>query len=95
MTIERKLTVCGLNKKLLNLDFINLIKSYELLVFTESKLGAFDELEIPSDYSYFSKIRKKCKRKSGGITIVYKKIIVKISNLFEIRYSEFIQWIVI
>lgn len=44
-----------------------MIKKYDICLFTETKLSDIDILNIPDDYMYYSKIRKKCKRKSGGL----------------------------
>jgi hypothetical protein len=84
--------VCGLKSKLLNPDFENLIKSYDVLVFVESKLNKLDELKIPHDYSVYSKCRKKCKRRSGGIAIVYKKSFSIFLNFLNSE-SEYVQWV--
>jgi hypothetical protein len=42
---------------LLNPVFDLLIKSYDVLIFTETKTDQFDEL--PEEYTYFAKHRKK------------------------------------
>ena len=65
--------MCGIKSKLLNPDFELFIKRYDIIVFVETKTNEFDELKLPNDYDYFIKNRKKCKKKSGGIAIVYKK----------------------
>ena len=51
------LNVCGIKSKLLNPDFDLLIKSYDILIFTETKADEFDELELPEEYTYFAKYR--------------------------------------
>jgi hypothetical protein len=43
----------------LNPDFDLLIKSYDVLIFTETKTDEFDELKLPEEYTYFAKHRKK------------------------------------
>jgi hypothetical protein len=47
----------------LNPDFDLLIKSYDVLFFTETKTDEFDELKLPEEYTYFAKHRKKSKKK--------------------------------
>ena len=76
----------------MNPDFENLIKSYDLLIFVESKLNKLDDLNLPDEYSFYSKCRKKYKRKSGGITIIYKKSLSKFITFLNSN-SEFIQWV--
>jgi exonuclease III len=49
------------------------IKSYDVLIFTETKTDEFDELKLPEEYTYFAKHRQKMKKKSGGIIVVFKK----------------------
>jgi hypothetical protein len=49
------LNVCGIKSKLLNPDFDLLIKSYDVLIFTETKTDEFDELKLPEEYTYFAK----------------------------------------
>ena len=51
------LNVCGIKSKLLNPDFDLLIKSYDVLIFTETKTDEFDELKVPEEYTYFAKHR--------------------------------------
>jgi hypothetical protein len=59
----------------LNPDFDLLIKSYDVLIFTETKTDEFDELKLPEDYTYFAKQREKNHKNSGGIIIVFKKTV--------------------
>ena len=49
------LNVCGIKSKLLNPDFDLLIKSYDVLIFTETKTDEFDELKLSEEYTYFAK----------------------------------------
>jgi hypothetical protein len=50
----------------LNPDFDLLIKSYDVLIFTETKTDEFDELKLPEEYTYFAKHRKKRKKIQAG-----------------------------
>lgn len=65
---------------------------YDILLFTETKTDKFDVLKLPNDYSYFSKSRKKFSKKSGGIVIVFKKVLSKFLKFIN-SDSEYIQWI--
>ena len=65
---------------------------YDILLFTEIKTDQFDVLKLPNDYSYFSKSRKKFSKKSGGIVIVFKKVLSKFLKFIN-SDSEYIQWI--
>ena len=47
----------------MNPDFDLLIKSYDVLIFTETKTDEFVELKLPEEYTYFAKQRKKSKKK--------------------------------
>ena len=49
-----------------------MIKKYDILIFVETKTDEFDEINLPGGYSYHVKHRKKFKRKSGGIIIIFK-----------------------
>jgi hypothetical protein len=53
----------------LNPDFDLLIKSYDVLIFTETKTDEFDELKLPEEYTYFAKHRNFFLKKSGGTYI--------------------------
>ena len=53
------LNVCGIKSKLLNPNFDLLIKSYDVLIFTETNTDEFDELKLTEEYTYFAKHRKK------------------------------------
>jgi hypothetical protein len=39
----------------LNPDFDLLIKSYDVLIFTDTKTDEFDELKLPEEHTYFAK----------------------------------------
>ena len=69
------LNVCGIKSKLLNPNFDLLIKSYDVLIFTETNTDEFDELT--EEYTYFAKHRKKIHKKSGGIIVVFKNTLSK------------------
>jgi hypothetical protein len=76
----------------LNPDFDLLIKSYDVLIFTETKTDEFDELKLPEKYTYFAKHRKKIKKKSGEIIIVFKKTLSKCLHFIK-SDSEYVQWV--
>ena len=86
------MNVSGIKSKLLSPGFSNLIENYDILAFLESKTDMLDILDISNDYDYFAKHRTKCKRKSGGIVILYRK---RLSKFIEFPHteSEFVQWI--
>ena len=67
------LNVCGIKSKLLNPDFDLLIKSYDVLIFTETKTDEFDELKLSEEYTYFAKNKRFFFFKSGGIIVVFQK----------------------
>lgn len=86
------LNVCGIKQKLLCPEFIEMIKKYDICLFTETKLSDIDILNIPDDYMYYSKIRKKCKRKSGGIVVMYRNKLKGYLNFINTD-CEFVQWV--
>ena len=86
------LNVYGIRSKLLNPDFELLIKKYDILVFAETKTDEFDELKLPEDYTYFAKHRKKFDKKSGGIIVVYKRVLSDCLHFLKSE-SEFVQWV--
>ena len=52
------LNVCGLKFKLLNPDFVDLIKKHDILFCVEAKLE-LDVINLPDGYSYHCNNRKK------------------------------------
>lgn len=71
---------------------MDLIRQYDILICVETKTDDFDELELPFEYDYHVKNRKKFKRRSGGIIIIYKKNTGKLLK-FHKSESEFVQWL--
>ena len=62
------------------------------MVCIESKLDYLDKLDISEEYLVFSKCRQKFEKKSGGITLIYRKAIA--SNITFLKSdSEFVQWV--
>ena len=59
------LNVCGIKSKLLNPDFDLLIKSYDVLIFTETKTDEFDELKLPEEYILQNTEKKIIKMQAG------------------------------
>lgn len=41
------------------MDFCYMIKTYDILIFVETKTGEFDEIKLSGGYSYYAKHRKK------------------------------------
>ena len=78
-----------MKSKLLNPDFDLLIKSYDVLFFTETKTDEFDELKLPEEYTYFAKHRKKSKKQSGRIIVVFKKTLSKCCILLSLTPNMF------
>ena len=85
------LNVCGLISKLRFPEFTELINNHDIFVCLESKIDELDKLELPRGYQHFSKIRKGCIRKSGGITVIYKQ---SLSNIITFHESDcnYVQW---
>ena len=73
----------------MNPDFDLLIKSYDVLIFTETKANELDELKLPEEYTYFAKHRKKTKKKSGGIIVVFKKLCLNVCILLSLTPNMF------
>ena len=49
------LNVCGLKSKLLNSDISYMIKTYDILIFVETKTDEFDENILPGGFPYHVK----------------------------------------
>jgi hypothetical protein len=49
----------------LNPDFDLLIKSYDVLIFTETKTDEFDELKLPEEYTLQNTEKKFRKNQAG------------------------------
>ena len=62
------------------------------MIFVETKTDEYDEIRLPNNYTFHAKNRKRFKKKSGGIIIVYKKELSHLLN-FVSSDSEFVQWI--
>ena len=73
----------------MNPDFDLLIKSYDVLIFTETKTDEFDELKLPEEYTYFAKHRTKIQKKSGEIIIVFKKSWLNVCILLSLTPNMF------
>ena len=86
------LNVCGIKSKLRLVEFTNIIESYDILVFVETKLDDLDVLDVPKNYSYVTKNRTKMCKKSGGIVIIYKKILENYLSFID-NECQFVQWV--
>ena len=86
------LNVCGLRRRILYPDFVNLINKYHIFSVCETKLDNFDIIDIP-DYEFISQTRKqKFIRRSGGIgAFVHKSLSHKISQIDS--DSDYIMWL--
>ena len=76
----------------MNPDFDLLIKSYDVLIFIETKTDEFDELKLPEEYTYFAKHRKKNHKNASGMIIVFKKTLPKCLHFIK-SDSEYVQWV--
>ena len=56
------------------------VSDYDIICVTETHLDMFDVIDL-DNYLIHNKIRKYCKRKSGGISIIYKKTLEKSINI--------------
>lgn len=77
---------------MLNPDFSELILKYDVLIFVETKLDELDTIDLPNDYLFYCKNRKGCKRKSGGIIIIYKKCLSNFIKFIDSE-SDVVQWV--
>ena len=71
---------------------MNFIKTYDFLLFQETKIDKLDHLNLPNGYSYKAKNRENCIRKSGGTIIIYKNKLAKFLEFPESN-SSFVQWV--
>ena len=67
---------------------------YDICIFVETKLTDLDILSLPDGYLYEMKNRKKYKRASGGIIIIYKTYLQN-DIKFHITESQFVLWFTI
>jgi hypothetical protein len=72
----------------LNPDFDLLIKSYDVLIFTETKTDEFDELKLPEDYAYFAKHRNLKKNQAGSLSFS-KKLCLTVCILLSLTPNMF------
>lgn len=87
------LNVCGLKSKLNCPEFIELVKSHDVNIFVESKTDELDVLNLPNGYLCNSKIRTNCKRKSGGIVVIYREYLKHFLKFIKTS-SNFVQWVI-
>jgi hypothetical protein len=80
----------GISSKLLNPDFETLINNYDILVLVETKTDEYDNIKLPNEYACYVKHRKLFIKKSGGIIIIYKKILSNFLKFIQ-SDSEFVQ----
>ncbi|CAG2200728.1 unnamed protein product [Mytilus edulis] len=73
-------------------EFTDLIELNDIFVCIESKLDDLDQLNLPKGYDYFTKNRKKFERKSGGITVIFKKCLKNFLTFINTD-SEFVLWV--
>ena len=85
------LNVCGLKKRLLCPDFVGLIADHDICIFVETKLSDLDNLDVPVNYECVKKNRKKCKKASGGIAVLFKKELKSVIKFHDTK-NEFILW---
>jgi hypothetical protein len=57
----------------------------------KTKIDKFDILNLPDGYTEFTKYRKHFKKKSGGITVIFKNVFKKCLNFIETD-SDFVLW---
>jgi hypothetical protein len=86
------LNVCGLKKRLLCPEFIDIIKAHDICIFVETKLNELDVLHLPESYVYVVRNRKSCKRASGGIAVIYKKELNSMLKFNIKKDSQFVLW---
>ena len=71
---------------------MSLITKYDILLFQETKTDKYDKLDLPCGYDFKAKHRKKIDRKSGGIVIIYKKLLCNFIEFLD-SDSDFVQWL--
>ena len=76
------LNVGGLRSKLDFPSFITFVKSYDIIVITESKFSDTDSVQIDG-FTPFYKNRSKFKRRSGGILLLVRNVLVPWVNIIE------------
>ena len=76
------INVGGLRSKLNFPSFLSFIKTYDVIVITESKFSDTDSVNILG-YTPFYKNRGKFRRKSGGILLLVKDWLVQYVHIFE------------
>ena len=84
------INVGGLQSKLKSNDFTEYINEYDLVCITETHLDIFDNYNI-NNYSVNNKVRNNCKRKSGGISLIFKSSLKNLITIKETN-SEFVLW---
>ena len=76
------LNVCGLVTKLRTPDLLDLVNDHDIVCLSETKHDDLDEVDIEG-YLCFTKNRKRCLRKSGGVAILVKESILHCVKIVE------------
>ena len=65
------LNVCGLKRRAEYPEFIEFVKKYDLVCFSETKIDATDIISFPGFCCYDQPRKQKYSRKSGGISVYF------------------------
>ena len=64
--------MCGLMKRAEYPDFIDMVESFDLICFSESKIDDTDVISFPGYCNIAQPRKQKFLRKSGGISVYFK-----------------------
>jgi exonuclease III len=87
------LNICGLNSKLKGVEFENMIKDYDIVFLTETKLSdaVSNSVKIPG-FQLIPQNRKRSKAASGGVAALIKEDLTKYF-VPETGNCEFVLWL--
>ena len=84
--------MCGLKRRAEYPEFIDFVKNYDLVCFSESKIDATDIISFPGYCCYDQPRKQKYIRRSGGISVYFdEKLVNYISKIDTVKSLLFNQ----
>lgn len=86
------MNVCGLATKCTVPEFLEFVKSFDILGIQESKLDDTYDIDIPGYRIFYNNRDKLMSRRSGGIALFVKNDLVKYVTVDQAKCSKLVLW---